>query len=53
MFVAGIGEQRSKANEIEFKYMQLSKPNTKTYKAVYKTYRERIPDTYRFGSIDG
>ncbi len=52
-FVAKLAQSWSKANEIEFKYIQPGKPTQNTYiERFNKTYRESVLDSYLFDHID-
>jgi putative transposase len=52
-FVAKLAQAWSKANEIEFKYIQPGKPMQNAYiERFNKTYRESILDAYLFDNID-
>jgi putative transposase len=52
-FVAGLAQAWSRANEIEFKYIQPGKPMQNAYiERFNKTYRQCILDAYLFDSID-
>jgi putative transposase len=52
-FVAKLTQAWSKANEIEFKYIQPGKPTQNAYVERFnKTYRNGILDAYLFDSID-
>ena len=52
-FVARLAQQWSKANEIEFKYIQPGKPAQNAYVERFnKTYRQHVLDAYLFDNID-
>lgn len=52
-FVARLAQEWSKANEIEFKYIQPGKPTQNAYiERFNKTYRQGVLDAYLFDTIE-
>ena len=52
-FIAKITQQWSKANEIDFKYIQPGKPSQNAYiERFNRTYREKVLDAYLFDNLN-